>query len=275
MNALHRSRGTLQALVRASVAVFIVVGASCSSGVAPATPSPTRERPPTDDEQFTEARVVSVVDGVTIDVEIAGQVRRVRYLGVEVPGSSETSLRDKARQFNSFMVRSGTVELEKGSVDKDEFGRLLRYVYVDGEMINKALLTNGYATVAGFPGGFEDRTAFLVEEESARRDRRGFWEPPSDGGNTAARPTPAPAGSFPGSTLPMPPGLTSSGTVCEFSGTAQAVIKGNIDARTGEREYHVPSGFFYNTTEVSEGQGDRWFCTEDQAVAAGWHKAKH
>lgn len=51
------------------------------------------------------------------------------------------------------------------------------------------------------------------------------------------------------------------------------VIKGNI-ASDGERIYHVPGGQFYDVTKISVAKGERWFCSEADAVAAGWRKSK-
>ena len=46
-------------------------------------------------------------------------------------------------------------------------------------------------------------------------------------------------------------------------------IKGNI-ARSGERIYHVPGGRWYDRTKISTAKGERWFCSEEEARAAGW-----
>jgi hypothetical protein len=46
------------------------------------------------------------------------------------------------------------------------------------------------------------------------------------------------------------------------------LIKGNV-AKSGERMYHVPGGTFYDRTKIDEGTGERWFCTEEEAQAAG------
>ena len=55
---------------------------------------------------------------------------------------------------------------------------------------------------------------------------------------------------------------------------AQAcVIKGNV-AASGERIYHVPGGEYYAVTRVSPAKGERWFCSEAEAVAAGWRRSK-
>ncbi|MGB3448632.1 MAG: hypothetical protein WBA48_18260 [Xanthobacteraceae bacterium] len=40
-----------------------------------------------------------------------------------------------------------------------------------------------------------------------------------------------------------------------------------------ERIYHVPGQKFYSETIITAGKGERWFCSEDEARAAGWRKA--
>jgi endonuclease YncB( thermonuclease family) len=51
-------------------------------------------------------------------------------------------------------------------------------------------------------------------------------------------------------------------------------IKGNISMNTGERIYHVPGGEYYDETRISPGKGERWFCSEAEAQAAGWRRSK-
>jgi hypothetical protein len=51
-------------------------------------------------------------------------------------------------------------------------------------------------------------------------------------------------------------------------------IKGNISINSGERIYHVPGQMFYSDTIIRPEYGERWFCTEQEAIAAGWHKAR-
>lgn len=50
-------------------------------------------------------------------------------------------------------------------------------------------------------------------------------------------------------------------------------IKGNI-SYSGERIYHVPGQKYYSGTVIRWSRGERWFCSETDAVAAGWRKAK-
>lgn len=50
------------------------------------------------------------------------------------------------------------------------------------------------------------------------------------------------------------------------------VIKGNISG--GGHIYHLPGQYDYERTQINEHKGERWFCTEAEAIAAGWRAAK-
>ncbi|MBI2514924.1 hypothetical protein HYV91_01925 [Candidatus Wolfebacteria bacterium] len=51
------------------------------------------------------------------------------------------------------------------------------------------------------------------------------------------------------------------------------VIKGNISS--GGEIYHLPECASYDKTVINENAGEKWFCTETEAVSAGWRKAKN
>ncbi|MBK1989780.1 hypothetical protein A0J48_019960 [Sphaerospermopsis aphanizomenoides BCCUSP55] len=50
-------------------------------------------------------------------------------------------------------------------------------------------------------------------------------------------------------------------------------IKGNISVNTGRKFYHVPGAEDYESTVIDPSKGEKWFCTESEAVANGWRKA--
>ena len=54
--------------------------------------------------------------------------------------------------------------------------------------------------------------------------------------------------------------------------TTNCDIKGNINSE-GEKIYHVPGCRSYTQTIINESKGERYFCTEQQAISAGWRKA--
>ena len=56
--------------------------------------------------------------------------------------------------------------------------------------------------------------------------------------------------------------------------TASCNIKGNISISSGERNYHVPGQQYYAETRISPEHGERWFCSEAEARAAGWRRSR-
>lgn len=262
----------------AVLAFGLLMITACSDESPPGqagTPTPEpRSTAPTQAALGT-AQVVRVLDGMTIEVAVDGQTFIVRYLGVDIPAATA----QEALAFNEFLVEGRTVELERDAVDTDPQGRWLRYVYVSGEMVNQALLTNGYAVVSPSAEGFLHQAEFLVAQESAKTTERGVWEPSrqAQAAHEEANPTATPGQSgsvqeFSGGTLPRP--RNGAAVTCDYSGTKEAVIKGNVDLLTGERAYHVPGGFFYDTIVVDEREGDAWFCTELEAIAQEWKRSK-
>ena len=51
------------------------------------------------------------------------------------------------------------------------------------------------------------------------------------------------------------------------------VIKGNVNSK-GEKIYHVPGGSFYDRTDIKPEEGDRWFCTAEEARNAGFRASE-
>jgi hypothetical protein len=51
-------------------------------------------------------------------------------------------------------------------------------------------------------------------------------------------------------------------------------IKGNVSIGSGERIYHVPGQAYYDATTIRPQYGERWFCSEAEARAAGWRRSR-
>ena len=96
------------------------------------------------------AYVVRVIDGDTIEVEVEGVRAMVRLMGIDTPDVTGDR--------------------------EDQYGRLLRYVTVQGVDVNAALVREGYArAVRGF--SYSRRTEFIALEEAARVSGIGLWSP--------------------------------------------------------------------------------------------------
>jgi hypothetical protein len=50
-------------------------------------------------------------------------------------------------------------------------------------------------------------------------------------------------------------------------------IKGNISFTSKEKIYHIPGGKFYNATTIDPAYGERWFCTQAEALSNGWRRS--
>ena len=66
---------------------------------------------------------------------------------------------------------------------------------------------------------------------------------------------------------------SSNSAQSSSAASGQCLIKGNI-SQSGERIYHVPGGDFYGRTVINVAKGERWFCSEAEARAAGWRRSR-
>ena len=272
----------MRALACLLLAALALAAACADDARAPVEMSPSSTRPavtdgttPLDSTQhpetalprgLTEARVTRVVDGDTIVVEIDGSEYTLRYIGIDAPETVKPNapvgcFGPEANAFNKQLVEGETVGLETDNSDTDDFGRLLRYVWLGGEMVNATLVEGGFARAKRYPPDTRNNSLFESLEQAARDAGRGLW------GATCPSITP-----FVTSTAATPP--VTTGGVCEFSGTSEAVIKGNVSRDDDEKIYHVPGQNDYEGTRISEAAGERWFCTEAEAQTAGWRRAQ-
>ena len=133
-----------------------------------------------------EATFIRVVDGDTFIAKIDGQEEYVRLLLVDTP---ETKHREKeiqpygpeasALMANSF-EKNETVHLEFGTEKRDQYDRILAYLYnKDGDMFNELLLKEGLARVAYvYPPNDKYADDFYVIEDKARKGNLGIWSIP-------------------------------------------------------------------------------------------------
>jgi micrococcal nuclease len=159
--------GSILLLVLA-VAVLLKDGDDAGDG-SPA-PGPAEAR----------AVVVSVVDGDTVRVRIAGREEPVRYIGIDtpesvIPGETPECFGEEAARLNGRLVEGETVRLVFGRERRDQYDRLLAYVYVGERLVNAEILRRGYArTLAIAPNtDFADRFARL--QQAAANAGRGLW----------------------------------------------------------------------------------------------------
>ena len=144
----------------------------------PTAPATTQPPTPTSTPGWTEARVTHVVDGDTIEVELEGHTYSLRYIGIECPEAGQYGC-DEATQANRQLVEGKTVRLEKDISDTDQYGRLLRYVFVGDLFVNADLVRRGFATAWTYPPDVAYSQLFVQLESEAREAGRGLWAGPT------------------------------------------------------------------------------------------------
>lgn len=123
---------------------------------------------------FRSARVQQVVDGNTIVVSIDGRSETVRYIGISV-GVQGESLHRASRLANQSLVGGEIVILERDNEDRDTDGRLLRYVYVNNQMVNALLINSGLGRYLPDRSNSRYNSVLLSTEDAARNAQRGIW----------------------------------------------------------------------------------------------------
>ncbi|WP_096153304.1 thermonuclease family protein [Bacillus sp. FJAT-45066] len=126
--------------------------------------------------------VTRVIDGDTIRVEINGTEERIRFLLIDTPEMNHGNYEEpqpfgeEATKFVEDMLKGGEVELELDVSERDRYGRILAYLYVDGESVQEELLRNGLARVAYiFPPNTRYVDNFLAIQEEAKNEGIGIW----------------------------------------------------------------------------------------------------
>lgn len=126
--------------------------------------------------------VTNVVDGDTIDVNMSGKTERVRLIGVDTPETKKPNtpvqcFGPQASDYTHKTLTGKSVRLDADPQDdnRDRYGRLLRYVYLqDGTLFDESLVAQGYGfAYVSFP--FEKKTEFSKTQEQARAAKLGLW----------------------------------------------------------------------------------------------------
>jgi endonuclease YncB( thermonuclease family) len=194
-----------------------------------------------------------IIDGDTI--RISGN--RIRLHGIDAPEAKQTCVaagKSWACGRNATFALSAIIErqwVHCHQKDKDRYGRIVAVCNLagnDGPDVNAAMVRQGWALAYR-----RYSMDYVEDEDAARKAKAGLW-----------------AGSF------VAPWDWRQGKRLKAANdnvAGKCLIKGNIGKR-GVRIYHIPGGAYYERTRIDEQKGERWFCAEADARAAGWRRSK-
>lgn len=129
------------------------------------------------------ATMLAVVDGDTIDVNIGGHRERVRLIGIDTPETKKPNtpvqcFGPEATKFTkSLLPPDAPLHLERDVVGRDDFERVLAYVYLagDGQFVNLAIIRQGYARPLTIPPNVAHADEFVAAARVAQADNIGLW----------------------------------------------------------------------------------------------------
>nr|WP_298843844.1 thermonuclease family protein [uncultured Roseobacter sp.] len=192
---------------------------------------------------------VRVIDGDTFDV---GDTR-VRLHGIDAPEQDQTCKTEQGQRWDCGAWVSETVRARYEGrqttceeTDRDRYGRIVAICFTDGQDIGEALVHDGLA----FAFRRYSMDYDLTEKGAAVRDA----------GLHASR-------------VQSPSQYRETRAVGRIPPDRSCRIKGNISSK-GERIFHVPGQRHYERTGIRPENGERWFCTAQEAVSAGWRAAR-
>lgn len=268
------------------------IGDSSVSDSSDSSSSEPEDRPTTETYE-----VISVVDGDTIKINYQGQTTSVRLIGVNTPETIDPRkdvecYGEEASNYLKDLLTGKTVTIaaDASQADRDKYNRLLRYVYLDGQDVNYQIIANGYGYEYTYNVPYEKQASYKAAQSAAEAAGKGLWAagicektapqyPASSSGasssnasnsNTSSSHTSNSSASNAGSHTSSNGNSNISSTT---AGNSNCNIKGNINSK-GEKIYHVPGGAYYHKTQIDASRGERWFCSEAEAQAAGWRRSK-
>ena len=186
-----------------------------------------------------------VIDGDTIAI---GETR-IRLEGIDAPESAQTCQR---KWFGSWacgtaataalasMIGDKPVACESHGLDK--YGRTLATCFVDGRDINAQMVRQGHAWAF-----VRYSTSYVKEEALAKAESLGIWQ---------------------GESQPAWDYRAKRWAAAEQKAPEGCAIKGNI-TKNG-KIYHMPWSPWYAQIKIEPDKGKRWFCSEAEALTAGW-----
>lgn len=117
--------------------------------------------------------VTQIIDGDTIKISTG---EKVRLIGINTPEKGQPYYEEATNKLRE-LIGNNSVTLKKDVENKDQYGRLLRYVYVGDTFVNEEMVRRGYAIAYHFPPNVKYSEELESAEEEAKNKQIGIWTP--------------------------------------------------------------------------------------------------
>ena len=194
--------------------------------------------------------IPTITDGDTLKI----LNEKIRLDGIDAPESGQRCLDKNGAQYQcgtlatvflKNVINQNVVRCETTS--KDRYGRYIATCFLNNVNLNEMMVLNGHALAYR-----QYSKRYILAEKDAEDKKIGMWQ-----------------GEF------IAPWKWRKGERLSYekqSLTGDCLIKGNISS--SDKIYHTQASPWYSRTKINEAKGERWFCTEEEALAAGWRAPK-
>ena len=171
INKTTQMRGVITSLA-------LLIGLASCSGSS----SPTRSQ--TNAVKIANVKIVKVIDGDTVDIDIDGHTERVRLIGVNTPETKHPTKPiecfgpEASAYMTQLLPKGTTVRIERDVEARDRYGRMLLYLYLgsDDLFINLELVARGYGTPMSIEPNTFHRNDFVRAAAQAEAANVGLWK---------------------------------------------------------------------------------------------------
>lgn len=133
----------------------------------------------------TTAKVVKVVDGDTVTVEIDGVRETIRMIGINTPETVDPrkpvecfGQEASARAHELLDNQTVTLEADETQGERDRYDRLLRYIFLStGSDFGKQMISEGYAYEYTYSTAYTYQQDYKASQSEAEHAEQGLWAP--------------------------------------------------------------------------------------------------
>jgi len=130
-----------------------------------------------------QAALVKCFDGDTASFNIDGETHKVRFIAIDTPEVNspyvdKEAWSDEAAAYTENLLegaRTIVLEMDDNADIADDYGRLIAWVWADGELVNALLVRDGYAEVKYLFGDYKYTDTLLELEREAKAQHIGMW----------------------------------------------------------------------------------------------------
>jgi micrococcal nuclease len=163
--------------------ITLFFGNSVIQKSSPVSEKTTVKKPAPHIEANMLYSVTHVVDGDTLDVDIAGEKERIRLIGLNTPETVDPrrpvecfGKEASAKAKDILTEQKVKIETDPSQGTRDKYGRLLAYIFLpDGTLFNKMMIEEGYGHEYTYHLPYKYQIEFKAAERTARELKKGLW----------------------------------------------------------------------------------------------------